>query len=104
MTSSREGQRVAVDVVPLEERLGAEPEEDFLGRPVEDRRFQLLRRRLRDRAARSEPVEGRPIADGDMAVLDIDRTNPDGTSEKHEHVPVTLGAPALCLRAMKTAQ
>jgi trigger factor len=47
---------------------------------------------LRDRAARYEPVEGRPIADGDTAVLDIDRTNPDGTTEKHEQVPVTLGA------------
>jgi trigger factor len=47
---------------------------------------------LRERAARSEPVEGRPIADGDETVLDIVRTNPDGTPDKHEHVHVTVGA------------
>ena len=34
--------------------------------------------RLRDRAAKDETVEGRPIADGDTAVLTIDRTDPDG--------------------------
>lgn len=47
---------------------------------------------LRERAARSEPVEGRPLADGDETVLDIERANPDGTKDTHEHVHVTLGA------------
>jgi trigger factor len=48
---------------------------------------------LRERAARSEPVEGRPLADGDESVLDIVRTNADGTSETHDHVHVTVGGP-----------
>jgi trigger factor len=47
--------------------------------------------RLRERAARFDPVEGRAVADGDTVVLDIERTDPDGKSEKHEQVPVTLG-------------
>lgn len=47
---------------------------------------------LRERAARSEPIEGRPIADGDEAVLDLTRTNADGSSDKHDHVHVTVGA------------
>ncbi len=50
--------------------------------------------RLRDRAARYEPVEGRPIAEGDAAVVDIERVDPNGERDKHEQVPVTLGAPA----------
>src|SRR5262245_393255 len=37
--------------------------------------------RLRERGAKHETVEGRPIADGDTAVLEIDRTDPDGKVE-----------------------
>jgi len=48
---------------------------------------------LRQRAARFEPVEGRPIADTDAVGLDIARTDPDGSSDKHEDVQVTVGAP-----------
>ena len=47
--------------------------------------------RLRERAARVEPVEGRPIADNDTVVLDIERTDPNGAGETHEAVSVTLG-------------
>lgn len=47
---------------------------------------------LRQRAARFEPVEGRPVADNDAVVLDIKRTDPDGSSDKHEAVEVTVGA------------
>src|SRR6476661_11127375 len=36
---------------------------------------------LRNRAAKSEPVEGRPVADADTVVLDIERTDPDGESD-----------------------
>jgi trigger factor len=50
--------------------------------------------RLRDRAAKQEPVEGRPLADGDTAVLEIDRTDPDGKSDRHDNVSVELGAAA----------
>ncbi len=47
---------------------------------------------LRNRAAKSEPVEGRPVADADTVVLDIERTDPDGESDKHENVSLELGA------------
>ena len=58
---------------------------------IDDEAVDKALQRLRERAARYEPVEGRPIADGDTIVLDIERTDPDGKSEKHEQVPVTLG-------------
>ncbi len=48
--------------------------------------------RLRDRGAKHETVEGRPIADGDTAVLEIDRTDPDGKADHHDNVSVELGA------------
>ena len=48
--------------------------------------------RLRERAAKHEPVEGRPIADTDTAVLELDRTDPDGKVDHHEGVSVELGA------------
>ncbi len=48
--------------------------------------------RLRERAAKHESVEGRPIADSDTAVLELDRTDPDGKVDHHEGVSVELGA------------
>src|SRR5215813_5553772 len=48
--------------------------------------------RLRERGAKHETVEGRPIADGDTAVLEIDRTDPDGKVDHHDDVSVELGA------------
>src|SRR5437870_13328233 len=48
--------------------------------------------RLRERAAKHESVEGRPIADGDTAVLELDRTDPDGKVDHHDDVSVELGA------------
>ena len=48
--------------------------------------------RLRERAAKHETVEGRPIADTDTAVLELDRTDPDGKVDHHEEVSVELGA------------
>jgi trigger factor len=48
--------------------------------------------RLRERAAKHETVEGRPLADGDTAVLDIDRTDPDDKVDHHDNVSVELGA------------
>jgi trigger factor len=50
--------------------------------------------RLRERAAKYEPVEGRPIADDDTAVLEMDRTDPDGKVDHHDSVSVELGAAA----------
>lgn len=48
---------------------------------------------LRDRAARFEPVEGRPAADGDTLVADIERTETTGESDKHEQVSLVIGGP-----------
>ena len=49
--------------------------------------------RLRERAGTSEPVEGRPVTDGDAVVLRLDRTGPDGQVDHHDDVTVQLGAP-----------
>jgi trigger factor len=48
--------------------------------------------RLRERAAKFETVEGRPVADGDTVVLHLDRTDPDGEVDHHDDVSVELGA------------
>lgn len=50
--------------------------------------------RLRERAAKYETVEGRPVTDGDTVVLDIERKDADGETDRHEDVSLTLGAPA----------
>jgi trigger factor len=49
--------------------------------------------RIRERAAKHEPVEGRPAADGDAVVMAIDRTGPDGKTDHHDDVTVQVGAP-----------
>ena len=49
--------------------------------------------RLRERAAKQESVEGRPVSDGDIVVVDLDRTDPDGKVDHHEGVSIELGAP-----------
>jgi trigger factor len=53
--------------------------------------------RLRDRAARSEPIEGRGVIDGDWVTLDLVRQpgtaqEPRGESEQHSDVRVELGS------------
>jgi trigger factor len=50
--------------------------------------------RLRDRAARLEPVEGRAAADGDTLIADLDRTDASGETDHHDAVPIELGASA----------
>ena len=50
--------------------------------------------RLRDRAARHEPVEGRGVDHGDTVTMDLERRDPNGTSETHKDVAVELGAKA----------
>jgi len=47
---------------------------------------------LRQRAAKSEPVDGRPVADADTVVLDIERKDADGEGDTHENVSLELGA------------
>jgi trigger factor len=52
-------------------------------------------RRLRDRAARFEPIEGRGVDDGDTVVLDIDRkVVVSGSVDQHSDVRIELGAKA----------
>jgi trigger factor len=73
---------------------------------VDDEAVESALSRLRDRAARYEPVEGRGIQHGDSVVLDLRRTaaarpdgapaSPDGEthSDRHDNVTVDIGAPA----------
>jgi trigger factor len=56
---------------------------------IEDEAVGLALQRLRDRAARFEPVEGRGVDHGDTVVLDLER----GT-DKHNDVSIELGAKA----------
>jgi len=61
---------------------------------VEDEAVNQALERLRNRAARFEPIEGRGIVEGDIVTVDLDRTDPDGKVDKHTDVTVELGASA----------
>jgi trigger factor len=60
---------------------------------VTDAAVDQALQRLRERAGKMEAVEGRPVGDGDTVVADLVRTDPDGGSESHPGVTLTLGAP-----------
>ena len=59
---------------------------------VTDEAVEETLRRVRERAAKYETVEGRAIAEGDAIVLDIDRTEADGKVDHRDAVTVQLGA------------
>src|SRR6059036_39639 len=61
---------------------------------ITDEAVQLALQRLRDRAARHEPVEGRGVDHGDTAVLDLERRDAGGTPDTHHDVSIELGAKA----------
>ena len=61
---------------------------------VEDAAVDSAMDRLRQRAARFEPVEGRDVADGDTVVVDLERTEPGAETARHENVSIELGAKA----------
>jgi trigger factor len=61
---------------------------------VETEAVDLALQRLRERAARYEPVEGRGIEQGDTAVVDLERKDADGKTDPHENVSIELGAKA----------
>jgi trigger factor len=61
---------------------------------IEDDVVQQSMERLRERAARFEPAEGRGVIDGDTVTMDLDRKEDDGTSDMHADVAVELGASA----------
>jgi trigger factor len=50
--------------------------------------------RLRDRAARHEPVEGRGVDHGDTVVVDLTRKDMNGKDDRRQDVSVELGAKA----------
>jgi trigger factor len=49
--------------------------------------------RLRERAAKYETVEGRPVAADDSVAVRLERTGPDGQSDHHDEASIQLGAP-----------
>lgn len=61
---------------------------------VDDEAVSQALDRLRQRAAKFEPVEGRGVIDGDSVTLDLDRTDPGGTTDHHADVNVEIGADA----------
>jgi len=61
---------------------------------ITDEAVHLALQRLRDRAARHEPVEGRGVDHGDTVVLDLERRDAGGTPETHNDVSIELGAKA----------
>ena len=66
---------------------------------VDDDAVEQALERLRERAARFEPVEEGGVADGHTLVIDLERQGSDkdglaGEKSKHEKVPVEIGAPA----------
>jgi trigger factor len=61
---------------------------------VEEAAVDQAIQRLRDRAARYEPVEGRGVSEGDFVVLDLERRGADDAPGRHEDVTIELGAKA----------
>jgi trigger factor len=61
---------------------------------VEDAAVDQALERLRERAARHEPVEDRPVESGDTVVLDLERKGAGSETERHENISVEVGAPA----------
>jgi trigger factor len=61
---------------------------------VESEAVDLALQRLRERAARFLPVEGRGLEQGDTVVVDLERKDADGKVDAHENVSVELGAKA----------
>src|SRR6185503_383101 len=61
---------------------------------VEDEAVNDALDRLRQRAARFEPVEGRGLEHGDSALVDLERREPSGKADTHRGVSVELGSAA----------
>lgn len=59
---------------------------------VEDSAVDEALERLRQRAARYEPVEGRATEEGDTVVVDLLREAPDEQPDRHEDVSIEIGA------------
>ncbi len=63
---------------------------DVIGEEAVDNALQ----RLRERAGRFEPVEGRGVVDGDVVAADIERTDASGATDSHKDVAIDMGGSA----------
>ena len=61
---------------------------------IDDEAVNGALQRLRDRGARHEPVEGRGVDHGDTVVLDLDRKDATGESDRHTDVSIEMGGKA----------
>jgi trigger factor len=61
---------------------------------VEDSAVQETLERLRQRAARFEPVEGRAVEAGNTVIVDLVREAANETPDRHENISVEMGASA----------
>jgi trigger factor len=61
---------------------------------VEDSAVDQALQRLRERAARFEPIEDRGVIEGDTVTLDLERRGATGDADNHTDVAVELGAKA----------
>ena len=61
---------------------------------VTDENVEHTLQHLRERAAKMETTEGRPLGEGDIAVLHLDRTDTGGAADHHDDVTVEIGAAA----------
>lgn len=61
---------------------------------IEDAAVEETLERLRQRAARFEPVEGRAVEAGDTVVVDLVREAEGDTPDRHENVSIEMGAAA----------
>jgi trigger factor len=68
-----------------------------LQRPVNvvaEEAVDIALQRLRDRAARFEPVDDRGVEHGDTVTVDLDRKDAQGQTDSHKDVAIELGAKA----------
>jgi trigger factor len=61
---------------------------------IEDAAVDEALNRLRHRAARFEPVEGRGVLDGDTVTIDLERKTAAGDTDTHQDVNIELGSKA----------
>jgi trigger factor len=61
---------------------------------VEDSAVQETLERLRQRAARFEPVEGRAVEAGNTVIVDLVREAANETPDRHENISIEMGASA----------
>jgi trigger factor len=61
---------------------------------VTDDMIEETMKHLRERAAKYETVDSRPVTDGDTALVDLHRTMPGGELEHHHDISVDMNSPA----------